>query len=510
MSRKIKARKRNYKVIDYTKPYKPKKESLIFFSWVNLYLPPEGEETPKFHYIAIDLILSRHQFVQVLMFRGAAKSTLTTKFLPLSVAFSGKLPNFGRVVNVAIFSATYDQAVGLLSDVIAAWLSSPKLEHSIKLALDKAGKPVANRANHICFSTLDGKWVHIQAFSADGQIRGTKQPDENGKSHRLELIILDDILKDSVLESEKEREKVAKWYKSSLKPAVNTKNYKIVAVGTPMTEDDLLNGFKKGKSYKTLVAPIAQDFPVPRRMLISAWPSLFTPKEIIKTHKAELELGDDSAFYRERMLKIVNDSMRIIKEGWIREYKHVNYSMMNIYTSIDMAVSKETTADASSVITIGVDSLNRKYVLEVDFGILDPSELIDTLFRHVRKYKPVETRAEKAALQLTLNHFVNKKMDREKTYFLLEALTNNSKDSKHKRIMGLVPEFKRGLWYLPEVQSEGVVELKAELLGYLKTGPTTRYVDALDCLANFLDTDFIYTPSDNYVEDDYDDDEIQF
>jgi hypothetical protein len=202
--------------------------------------------------------------------------------------------------------------------------------------------------------------------------------------------------------------------------------------------------------------------------------------------------------------------MRIIKEGWIREYKHVNYSMMNIYTSIDMAVSKETTADASSVITIGVDSLNRKYVLEVDFGILDPSELIDTLFRHVRKYKPVETRAEKAALQLTLNHFVNKKMDREKTYFLLEALTNNSKDSKHKRIMGLVPEFKRGLWYLPEVQSEGVVELKAELLGYLKTGPTTRYVDALDCLANFLDTDFIYTPSDNYVEDDYDDDEVQF
>ena len=31
--------------------------------------------------------------------------------------------------------------------------------------------------------------------------------------------------------------------------------------------------------------------------------------------------------------------------------------------------------------------------------------------------------------------------------------------------------------------------------GYIRTGPTTAHDDAVDCLANFLDPDFVFTPN---------------
>ena len=46
-----------------------------------------------------------------------AKTTVLSKFLPLYIASTGELPNFGRVLNCIIFSATYDQAVDLLKDI---------------------------------------------------------------------------------------------------------------------------------------------------------------------------------------------------------------------------------------------------------------------------------------------------------------------------------------------------------------------------------------------------------
>ena len=57
------------------------------------------------------------------------------------------------------------------------------------------------------------------------------------------------------------------------------------------------------------------------------------------------------------------------------------------------------------------------------------------------------------------------------------------------------PLFKMGKMHFPvDKDIDDVNELLYELQGYINTGPTTQYVDSLDCLANFMDPEFIIEP----------------
>lgn len=51
----------NYMRPDYTKPYKPKKTSTEFFSWVNVNIPNEKFDTPKMHYQIIDYFFEENK-----------------------------------------------------------------------------------------------------------------------------------------------------------------------------------------------------------------------------------------------------------------------------------------------------------------------------------------------------------------------------------------------------------------------------------------------------------------
>ena len=163
---------KNYITPDYTKPYSPGEESIRFFSWVNTVLGKEDTPSPKTHYMLIDELMRDAEPFLALCHRGFAKSTLVTKYLPLYIAHMGGLPNFGKVTNMTIFSATYSQSVSLMKDFKAAWMSSDILQDSLKLALDRYGKPIANKENHICFSNAKGEWTHIMCFGSGDQVRG--------------------------------------------------------------------------------------------------------------------------------------------------------------------------------------------------------------------------------------------------------------------------------------------------------------------------------------------------
>jgi len=315
----------NYIQPDFSKPYKPMKESIDFFSWVNVSLENEGTASPKIHYMAIDHAFTDKTEIEVMMGRGLAKSTLFSKFTPLYVVANGGLPNFGRVVVIPIFSATYAQAVNLLKDIKAAWYASDVLSETLQLAVDRNGKPIANKENHICLVNENGEFCHIVCFGSGDQIRGTKYADENGVGHRLELLIFDDILKDEILSSPKEREKLTRWYYSSVLPKI----------------------------------AVAKQMPIPVDKIVSAWPTFHTPESIHKSYSEAKSMGSDSDWFRERMLEVVNNEMRIFRDEWIKKYsykeKKKDFGQMNFFTSLDLAVSSKKHGDTTSIITIGVN-----------------------------------------------------------------------------------------------------------------------------------------------------------
>lgn len=481
---------------DYTLGYKPKHMSAKFFSWVNLNISKEQHKTPRMHYQMIDELLSEDQNVQAMVHRGGAKSTVMTNYLPVYVACHGSLPNFGEVHNLIIFSATIEQAIDQLKAVRDIWDNSDSLQEILTLAKDRNGKTVADKVDHICWENKDGHRIHIQAKGAGQSMRGTKK---NG--YRPQLLIFDDILVDAILTSENERKKLKVWYYSTVANSVDVSHYKKIVVGTPMTDDDLLMDMLRSKSYKSVKFPVANIFPVAEEDIVSSWKDRFTPARIMKQFVEAKEMGSEGDFYREMMLEVVNDDMRIFEESWFKTYSYDKIKAdgklrkMNFYTSMDLAVSKKKSGDFTVIITIGVDENGHWWIVHIDVGRFSPTKTIDKLFDHVTKYKPLEVRAEKAALQQVLDDFIDTRMQETGIYFNYQGLENNSEVSKEYRINALQPKMKLGRIHFPDDKClESIAELEYEMKGYIKTGATTAHDDAVDCLANFLDPNFVYTP----------------
>lgn len=487
--------KQNFVRPDYNIPYKPGITSVMFFSWINIHVAKEQHKTPRMHYQMIDeLIGSEEQNVQAMVHRGGAKSTVMTNYVPIYVAVNGSLPNFGIVHNLVIFSATIEQAIEQLKGIRDLWEGSELLQEFLTLAKTKNGKTIADKVDYIAWENRDGHVIHIQAKGAGQSMRGTKK---NG--FRPQLLIFDDILIDAILTSETERKKLKTWFYSTVANSVDVSHYKKIVVGTPMTDDDLLMVMLRSSQYKSVKFPVADVFPCPVDDIVSSWKDRFTPERIMAQFLEAKEAGADADFFREMMLEVVNDDMRIFEESWFKYYKYSDIkpslAKMNIFTTMDLAVTQKKSGDFTVIITIGVNEDGHWFILKIDLGRFSPSQTIDKLFNHVTQFKPIETRAEKAALQQVLDHFIELKMQETGNYFNYTGLENNSSVSKEFRINALQPKMKMGHIHFPtDIDQDAMAELIYEMKGFIKTGATTAHDDAVDCLANFLDPEFVIKP----------------
>jgi phage terminase large subunit-like protein len=301
-------------------------------------------------------------------------------------------------------------------------------------------------------------------------------------------------------------QKIIRWWIGTAMQAIDITRYKVTVIGTPMLQDDLINSLTASDKYHSVKFPVAEEFPVPLATMRSAWPDRFTPLRIKEKFDEAKDLGSENEFFREMMLEVVNDDTRVFKPDWIKwfEWKDIRHRKreMNYFTTMDLAVSKKQHSDFSVVMTIGVDSEGIWYIVAMDRGKFTPSEVIDKIFNHVRTWNPLEVRAEKAALQQVLDHFIEQKMLKEKTHFYYQPLENNSVQKKEYRILGLQPLFKHRKIYLrKDAYIDEMEALHREILGFTREGSTTRNDDAIDTMANFLDPNFVFTPSDYKKEE---------
>ncbi len=486
----------NYVRPSYTIPYLPKPTSIMFFTWINLHVQKEQHKTPRMHYQMVDeLIGTDDQNVQAMVHRGGAKSTVFTNYVPIFTAVHGSLPNFGIVHNLVIFSATIEQAIEQLKGIRDIWDNSEVLQEILVLAKDKRGKILADKVDYIAWENRDGHVIHIQAKGAGQSMRGTKK-----NSYRPQLLIFDDILTDNILTSETERKKLQTWFYSTVANSVDVSHYKKIVVGTPMTDDDLLMMMLRSPEYKSVKFPIADVFPCPVEDIVSSWKDRFTPERIMAQFREAKSNGAEADFYREMMLEVVNDDMRLFESEWFKRYQYKEFKSQlgecNIFTTLDLAVTKKQSGDYTVIITIAVTKEGHWFIIKADVGRYNPTEVIDHLFNHFKMFKPLETRAEKAALQQVLDHFIEERMIKTGNYYNYTSLENNSVISKELRISALQPKMKMGHIHFPtDIDQDAIAELEYEMMGYIKTGKTTPHDDAVDCLANFLDPEFIVTPS---------------
>lgn len=479
-------------IIDDIEGYTPKQESLKFFSWCNMAFGSESNETPLMHYYLVDEMLTKHTKAIGEMFRGSAKTTTMSHKMPLYVASMGRLPNFGNVKNAVLISDTFEQADTQLQSCLAYYNGSDFLQSIMTLVKRKEGM--------LLFENSKGELFHISARGAGQSFRGT-----NFQGQRPQWIIVDDLQSDEILNNKDAAGKLIKWWVGTVLQAVDISRYKITFIGTPMIENDLISRLMRSPEYNKIRFPVAKNFSTDPSQIKSNWGDRFTPERIVAMYNDAKALGAEAEFFREMFLEINNEETQIFKRDWIKRFKvsdiQKEKQKYNFFTSMDLAVSFKQKADRTVVMTIAVDAQGRWYVVDLFMGKANPSDVIDILFKQVRKWRPLEVRTEKAALQQVLGHFIDERMNRENTHFLTNQLELNTTTKKEVRISGLQPKFKQGKIFLPtDRYPEEVMLLEKEILGQTRETNTTGHDDGIDTLANFLDPNFIITPQDYDTE----------
>lgn len=168
----------------------------------------------------------------------------------------------------------------------------------------------------------------------------------------------------------------------------------------------------------------------------------------------------------------------IFRPEWFKYYEYESPHMV-AYTTVDSANEPDANfkgdPDWSVVVTCGKDlDTGRIYVLDIYRKRCNPSELVDAIFDHVRKWKPVKVGIEAVQYQKSLVYWTKERMRKTGQFFLVDPLTHGGR-AKNVRITALQPVIQSGSFFIRSWMSE--------LLNEFLSFPLGAHDDIIDSIA---------------------------
>lgn len=180
--------------------------------------------------------------------------------------------------------------------------------------------------------------------------------------------------------------------------------------------------------------------------------------------------------YSNQYLNIcIPEGMQTFKKHWRRYYAELP---KNTYTFafVDPAISEADTADYTGVVIVAVDPQQNWYVLNAFRRRMNPSQLIELLFKIAESYKTQMIGVETVAFQRAILHFAHEEMKRRGKHIPVTGVNLGTDKTKEMRILSLVPRFEMGTILL----SQGLGDFEKEY----DTFPRGSHDDILDALAS--------------------------
>ncbi len=148
-------------------------------------------------------------------------------------------------------------------------------------------------------------------------------------------------------------------------------------------------------------------------------------------------------------------------------------------TTVDTSETDTARADYCSVMTCGWDNFGRCYVVGLDHGRFSEDVLIDKLFSHNLRWKPLTIGIEETGYVRGLKAGIRRREDLRGTYLPLKFLKRDNQTAKQERIKNtLVPWFKAGeIYWLDSL--DALDQAKQEMRSFPKYKD-----DILDTLAD--------------------------
>ena len=426
-----------------------------------------SSDTPPFHYELLEIFFNPKNEYNAYP-RGFAKTTCIQ--LGIMYACVNGLDEF-----IVLIEKTYTEA----AEVLEAVREECKMNDEVLRVygdltkVNVKGKDQDNIRDSAGDFFVNG--VRLRAKGFDTPIRGLKS-----RHSRPTRVILDDVESDEHIDNVEQRSKYLNNYIKGVIPAVDNEIGVIKMFGTILHDDSLLNTLIKnhnGKIYS------AWD-----KNKVLLWPSKWTVEKLeLKREDMRIEGKGDASFYQEYFNEPLNDEDQIFRKEMFRYFnslqlEEVKKKGYRIYTLVDPAISKKTTADFTVVITVLVDYLNRIFVLEITRARLDPMETIKAIFAHYEKWNPVYVGIETTAYQKALKYFIEEEKRRAtSTVQTMTVVEINPTVDKVTKIGKLQPKYAiASVFHNSDDHNTAILE--QELLRF----PKGVHDDTCDCLSNIV------------------------
>lgn len=512
--------------------YVPSDDALKFIAFLRA-TGNEENNSPEVHYKIADALFSPDPVdwkVVIECTRGMGKST-TLEYAVIYIAAMGEWPNFGKCPFLVFLGATNEGNVRAFFKNVASKIENSEFLRSIL----KINRQVDNEIEMV---NVDGVETIVTGRGMNTNWRGIRSK----RGDRPYALLADDVLPSEIMTSEALKNTVEmNWFNSAL-PALHPARHKIVYIGTPLAEDDLLHKLKNSGTYRIERYPLCSKFPCGKDEFDSVWPDRFSYDYTLGMYKQFEAAGKAQSFYTEYMLDITDLSTLLVEEGDVKWFDPMlvkkNKDNYNIYISTDFATSTKKSADFSCIAVWAINNNGDWMLVDGQAKRQTMQDNIQDLFEYVRKWRPISVGIETSGQQGGFLSIIDEEMQRKNTYFSLAKKKGNkepgirpTKDKVHRFVTGVQPRFKQGkIWFpKPELAKnnprllELVEEMSHELSRFTLAGgvKALAHDDAIDLLnqlsemdtyapSEVADGDFFQEHNKSDIWEDWDDDEGKY
>jgi len=462
--------------------YQPSIEALKFINFIKL-CNIEENSNAEMHMVLADKVMSKHSRIAVEQFRGSSKSTIAGEYVALYAGVMGRLPNFG-VVNFMV--GVFDSAEGGAKNFIRNITS--KIDSSEFLSSQLTVK--RNTQNELELVNKAGHQLNIRTYGASTNIRGVRY-----NNMRPELVIIDDVVTNEASQSDTMMKTIEDNIYKAIIPSVNPQKNKVIFIGTPHNQKDVLYKAINSGTWNVSRFPICEQFPCKKEDFNGMWEDRFDYDFVKETYEMYKANGQENAFMQEFMLIIIDEGSRLVKDEDITWYKFSDMKKalgnMNYFITTDLATTEKKSADWSVMMVWGINNNNDKILVDMVSKRQLTNKNVDDLFMLVHKWKPMYVGLESDGQQKGIIEYIKSEMIHRNIYFNLAKKKGKSEVglgsggvSKIARFNAVQPWFAQGkVWFPSDIKKDEVGRLMSELRTLTPEGYKSLHDDHGDCVA---------------------------
>ena len=296
-----------------------------------------------------------NRFLEVIGFRGCAKSTLGSLALVLWAALE-KAKEYPFIIPIADTSLQAGLNIANIKN---------ELDHNELLRQDY-GKieraSVRDKSPEGTFET-DEEWQAKNMLLSTGvrilgRSRGQKVRGIRHVQHRPKLVVVDDPEDLKWVRTKENRDTSERWLRGEVLPGMDERSGRCILIGNNLHNDGLMARMRKQPTpFVTLEYPLIKNG-------ACTWPAKYPDQ---RTLDVQRQIAGEVAWFREYLLKVVPEEWQLIKDDDIRYYDEipapvyqedpltkeqvlVSNPILSAGVGNDLAISKKTTADYTTFV----------------------------------------------------------------------------------------------------------------------------------------------------------------